>query len=105
VAKELTDRFDQVIFDSPPLAAVTDAAVLSRAVDGVELVAKSWKTSREMLARCKKQVSDIGGRILGCILNDVDLQRRVGGYSSYYYYYRRYGQYYRDDEKTTERAA
>jgi succinoglycan biosynthesis transport protein ExoP len=102
IAREFGERFDQVIFDSPPMAAVTDAAVLSQLCDGVVLVAKSFKTTRDMMMRAKKQLTDIGGRILGAVLNDVDLSRRGGSYGGYYYYYRRYGQYYREETRATE---
>src|SRR5262249_16890956 len=100
IMAELCSRFDRVLFDSPPLGAVTDATVLSTQVDGVVLVAKSARTTREMLAQTRRQLSDVKANVLGCVLNDVDLSRRENGYNYYYYYYyQRYGYYYGDADK------
>lgn len=95
VLAELCERFDRVVLDSPPLAVVTDAAILSQLCDGTVLVAKSGKTSRELLARERKMLVDIKSNILGCVLNDLDLANRTG--YGYRYYHYRYGQYYGDD--------
>src|SRR5262249_34680233 len=86
---ELSEHYDRIVLDSPPLGAVTDAAVLSTLVDGVVLVAKAQQTGREMLSRAVRQLHDVNANILGCVLNDVDLKQREYGYN-YYYYYRRY---------------
>lgn len=102
IVGELSAAFDKVIFDSPPIGAVTDALVLSQVTDGVVLVAKSHKTSREMLRRARRQLQDLNAPILGCVLNDLDLDSRRRGYGyPYYYYYKsgyyRYG-YYASEE-------
>lgn len=102
IVGELAAAFDKVIFDSPPIGAVTDALVLSQVTDGVVLVAKSHKTSREMLRRARRQLQDLNAPILGCVLNDLDLDSRRRGYGyPYYYYYKsgyyRYG-YYSSEE-------
>src|SRR4029077_11247979 len=93
----------RVIFDSPPIGAVTDPLVLSQVTDGVILVAKSYKTSRDMLRRAMRQLSDLSAHMLGCVLNDLDLEGRRKGYGyPYYYYYKsgyyRYGYYSSEDE-------
>jgi capsular exopolysaccharide synthesis family protein len=94
---EFTQRYDRVIFDSPPLGAVTDAAILARMVGGTIMVAKGGRTSKDALARAARHLAGDGSiNILGCILNDLDLTR-PGSYG--YYYYSRYGYYYREDEK------
>jgi capsular exopolysaccharide synthesis family protein len=92
----LAARFDRVIFDSPPLGLVTDAAILSRLTDGTILVAKAGQTSKESLRRTEHQFTAAGVNLLGCVLNDLDLSRQ----SRYSYYYSRYG--YSDEE--AERA-
>jgi succinoglycan biosynthesis transport protein ExoP len=95
IVSVLGEAFDHVIFDSPPVGVVTDAAILARLTDGTVLVAKAGRTSRDALARAHHQVSGDGNvNVLGCILNDLDLnkQARYGYY--YYYYYSRYGSYY-----------
>ena len=95
IVAELGQMFDRVIFDSPPVGAVTDAAILSRLTDGTVLVAKGQHTTRDSLTRAFRQVHGEGQvNVLGCILNDLDLSKR-GQYG--YYYYSRYGYYYRQE--------
>lgn len=86
---QLGERFDRVVLDSPPLGAVTDAAILGTQVDGVVLVAKSGATRREALQHARNQLVEIGANVLGTVLNDVSLVRRGYNYYSYYYYRRR----------------
>ena len=93
---ELSRRFDRVLFDSPPVAAVTDAQILAAQVDGVVLLAKAGKTSKEALGRARRQLSDVNARVVGALLNSVDLGSRGAGY--YYDYYGRYGAYYGDGD-------
>lgn len=89
---ELTERFGMVVFDSPPLVPVTDAAIIGGAVDGVILVARSGSTGREMIARAVDLLRGVNANLLGVVLNAVGVEgRRRGGY---YYYYRHYGAYY-----------
>lgn len=95
LVQEMEGRFDRVIFDSPPVAAVTDALVLAAEVDGVVLVIKSGRTPRELAVRTRHALDDVNARIFGVVLNDVDLERRGYGY---YYYYQRYGYYYGENK-------
>jgi capsular exopolysaccharide synthesis family protein len=88
---ELRQRFDHLVLDSPPLLLVTDATVLSSLVDGVVLVVENEGTTRGALLRARRILESAGGRILGAVLNKVDL-RRDGYYGQYY---RRYYYYYR----------
>jgi capsular exopolysaccharide synthesis family protein len=83
---ELRDRYDIVLFDSPPLAAVTDAAIIAPQVDGVIMIIHGQKTTREAARSSLRQLRDVGANITGGILNDVDLSSRQYGYGSYYYY-------------------
>lgn len=110
LVSELCQSFDKVIFDSPPIGAVTDPLVLSQVTDGVILVVKSHKTSRDILRRATRQLRDLGAKMLGCVLNDLDLEGRRKGYGyPYYYYYRsgyyRYGYYASDEEKEGKASA
>jgi capsular exopolysaccharide synthesis family protein len=89
VLQKLDDMFDVVIFDSPPVAAVTDAVVLSQQVDGVVLVVKSFKVGRDLVMQAKQQLEDVNANLYGVALNDFDIQRKSYGY---YYYYTYYGQ-------------
>jgi capsular exopolysaccharide synthesis family protein len=105
VIKELAERYDRLIFDSPPLNVVTDAAVLSALVDGTVLVARCERTTRDMLQRARRQLSDVNANVLGCVLNEVNLMQ--GDARSSYYYYQRYGYYYGSygDDKSDQPAS
>jgi Mrp family chromosome partitioning ATPase len=64
--------------------------VLSTLVDGVILVVRSAKTTKELIRRALRSLRDVGGRVVGVVLNGADLEGR--GYAGYqYYYYRREG--------------
>lgn len=86
--KMLADRFDHVVIDSPPVAPVTDAAVLSTRVDATILVVRALKTSKDLARRAVRSLRDVGHRTLGSVLNAVDFERREYGYYQYYYYRR-----------------
>lgn len=90
--KTLRERFDQVVVDTPPVLMVTDATVLSSVVDGVVLVTESQVTGRSALARTHRILEGAGARIIGCVLNKLDL-KNDGYYGSYY---RLYGRYYNE---------
>jgi tyrosine-protein kinase Etk/Wzc len=83
--------FDIVLIDSPPVLAVTDAAVLSTVVDGSIVVVRLGVTTREAVRRSVSQLRVVNGRILGAVLNAVDFRgpSYQGGYG--YYYERFYG--------------
>jgi succinoglycan biosynthesis transport protein ExoP len=78
--EEMARTYDQVIFDSPPLAAVADAAVLAPQVDGAILVIHGQKTSRDALRSALRQLHSVGTHLIGGVLNEVDLSARTYGY-------------------------
>lgn len=80
------ENFDFILFDTPPMAVVTDAVVLSKVADGTIVVLESGKTRRRMLPRIDKVFQEAKARILGIILNKVSM-----GSSNYHYYYSYYG--------------
>lgn len=86
IITQLSERYDRVIFDSPPLGAVSDALVLSHRVDAVILVTKYGQTRRELLRRSIEQLEAVGAPFMGCVLNNIDTS--IGAYSYSYYYYR-----------------
>jgi polysaccharide biosynthesis transport protein len=92
IFNSLKTRYDRVIFDTPPVGAVTDPVILSALVDGTVLVVKSGKTTRQIGRQAVKSLEDANGRLLGVILNDVELAKKKYGY--YYSKYYRYGSYY-----------
>ena len=91
-------QFDVVLFDTPPLLAVTDAAVLSTRVDGTVLVVRMGKTAREAVRRALLALRAVHPNILGGVLNDVDFRSGsyYGGYGYYYYAYHYYSDSHRN---------
>jgi succinoglycan biosynthesis transport protein ExoP len=88
----LSDRYDRVVLDTPPVLAVSDARVVAGRVDATLLVARVDKTDRRRLEAALDRVHSIGVRPLGVILNDVP--RGVGygyGYGNGYGYGYGYG--------------
>ena len=84
VMKELQKQADLVLFDSPPVIAVTDALVLANQVDGVVLVLDVGEVTREASKQAKVLLEKVKAKILGVILNKVDMESE--SYSYYYYY-------------------
>ncbi len=98
VVEQLSEAYDRVIFDSPPVGVVTDAAILSKLVDGTVLIVKSLQTTRDAAKHAVSVLHDIGANILGAVLNDLDLTNRKYGQHYYYYYYKKYGYYYQSED-------
>ena len=91
---DLTQHYDRILLDSPPIGVVTDAAILSKIADGTVFVVQANSTPKEAIRRSARQLADVGASVLGVILNDFELGGKGrGGYSDYYYYqyYRGYG--------------
>ncbi len=93
--EKIRENFEVVIFDSPPLLSVTDAAEIAPFLDGVVLVIKAGSTTRPAIQRSIQQLSELNVPIVGCILNDVDFEKEHYYYSPYQYYY----QYYYEGEE------
>ncbi|MYL69816.1 polysaccharide biosynthesis tyrosine autokinase [Halobacillus litoralis] len=81
--KEAKQHYDMIIFDTPPVLAVTDSQVLSNYVDGVLLVVRSKQTEKEAAAKAKEKLDQAKANVLGVVLNDQE----VTSSSNYYYYY------------------
>ena len=85
---EMRARFAYVIFDSPPVLAVTDAIVLAANVDGVVLCVHGGQTPREHVQRSAERLRQANIPVLGAILNNLDLSQYGYAYrKSYYDYY------------------
>ncbi|SEN49164.1 capsular exopolysaccharide family [Mesobacillus persicus] len=80
--KEAKESYDIIIFDTPPILAVTDAQVLANLCDGSVLVVYSGKTEMEEAAKAKELLTSAKGKLLGAVLNHKKLES-----SDYYYYY------------------
>ncbi len=86
----LGERFAHVVFDAPPLFGVSDSAVLAPQVEGVVLVLRHGRASRDAAQRAVGHLASMRARLLGVILNDVDVRAAGPGYP-YYGYYGYYG--------------
>jgi capsular exopolysaccharide synthesis family protein len=80
--EEAKEEYDVVLFDTPPVLAVTDAQILANRCDGVLLVVYSGKTEMEEASKAKDLLTAAKGKLLGMVLNHKKLQS-----SDYYYYY------------------
>jgi polysaccharide biosynthesis transport protein len=81
--------FDVVLFDSAPILGTSDASILSTFVDSSIIVVRHRHFPRSVLRRAKKAIEDIEGRVLGVVLNNVDVR-----YDQNYRYYTSYSRYY-----------
>ncbi|MGX4668307.1 CpsD/CapB family tyrosine-protein kinase [Cerasibacillus sp. JNUCC 74] len=80
--EELKASYDLIIFDTPPVLAVTDAQVLANIVDGTLLVVRSKHTEIEGAQKAVESLRPAKAKLLGTVLND-----RIKKQSNYYYYY------------------
>lgn len=91
--KTLQKHFTHVVVDSPPITSFTDGVLIASMVDGVILVVHSGKSSRQVVRRAKQLLQDVGAKIFGVVLNNVNLRSQDN-----YYYYQSY--YHRDSYNT-----
>mgnify|MGYP001560043166 FL=1 len=81
-------QFSTIIFDTPPITLVTDAAVLSSIATGVVLVAGN-RATKELLSKAKELLQNVNAKIFGIILNNIAPSEDIYSYPKYYY-----GKYY-----------
>lgn len=79
---ELEEKFDLIIFDMPPVVAVTDAQVMASKVDGTIFVIPKGLTSKEMVLKSKDLLEKVHANVIGAIFNRVKLSG-----DNYYSYY------------------
>lgn len=84
--KELSEHYDHILIDSPPLMNVTDPVILSTLVDGVILVVHGGKSNKNVIRRTRQELINVGAKIFGVVLNNVDMKHA----DEYDYYYNRY---------------
>ncbi len=86
----VSERFDLILIDSPPVLATSDACAVAHHVDGVLLVVDSGRTSDVALRRAKERIEGVRGRIIGAVLNRFDAaahgysRRHYDTYDAYY---------------------
>ncbi len=92
--REAKAEYHFVVVDSPPLLNVTDSRILATLVEGVVLVVKAGTTPRELVQRAQVCARDVGGNLIGVVLNNLD----VHAGDEYYYRYASYD-YYSSEER------
>lgn len=97
--QDVKQRFDLVLVDSPPILGVSDASVLASEVDLTMIVIQHRKLPRNMLLRVKHAVENVGGNVIGVVLNNVDVRS-----DSQYQYYTSYYTYYAPSEAQVEHS-
>jgi succinoglycan biosynthesis transport protein ExoP len=101
--KELTVAFrkvyDWVLIDTPPILAMADTPIICRFADGLVLVVAAEATSRPAVLRAVDAIASVGGKVVGAVLNKVDLKRNS------YYYSHYYGEYYQSYYSEARAAA
>ena len=87
--QDVKQRFDLILVDSPPILGVSDASVLASEVDLTMIVVQHRKLPRNMLMRVKQSIENVGGQVIGVVLNNVDVRSdsQYQYYTSYYTYY------------------
>ncbi len=104
ILKKIRSEFDYIIIDTPPLGSVIDAAVAAKQCDGTMLVIENNAVSYKFVQKVKEQLDMAGCRILGAVLNKVDMNSK--GYYGHYgrYYGKYYGKYYGNYGKENAKA-
>ncbi len=97
VRDSLAYMADIVIYDTPPIAVVTDAIILGAKLDGTLIVVRLGVTSREAAKRTRELLRTSRSKVLGVVVNNV---MRRAGYGNYYYYY-----YYGNSENENDSAS
>lgn len=88
--------YSYIIFDTPPILGLADAAIASTQTDGVIMVVRSGQTPKEAAQQAKKILESVNAKVLGVVLNAINEPNMKYGYYSYYQYYY---QNYTSDEK------
>jgi len=98
--QQVRGGFDMVFFDSPPILGVSDASVIASSVDLTLVVVQHRRFPRAMLQRVKQGLTNVGARIVGCVLNNTDIR-----HDEYYEYYTSYYQYYSPMQSTNRKPS
>ncbi|NQT27570.1 polysaccharide biosynthesis tyrosine autokinase [candidate division KSB1 bacterium] len=96
---EANEQFDIILLDTPPVIAVTDAAILSRKVDGAVLVLRSGQTVRDIIVRSRAFLEKVNAKLLGVLVNGLQVNNMYG---SYYHYYENYYAHDGKDKKKSK---
>ncbi len=90
----LKTKYDVVLIDTPPLVGISDSSIISKEADGAVIVVQYRKYPREMLAKARQTVESLGVKVVGAVLNNINVMRD----DYYYYYHSYYSDYYRSTQ-------
>jgi Mrp family chromosome partitioning ATPase len=90
--KTLQKHFTHIVVDSPPITSFTDGVLIASMVDGVILVVHANVTSRQAVRRSRQLLLDIGAKLFGVVLNNVDIRSQDNYYYQSYYHRNSYRQ-------------
>jgi len=99
--KDLSERYDRVIIDSPPVLPVTDAQILAAISDVTVLVLRADKSTRKSSRLARDGLLNVGAHLLGVVVNNASKKGRYGYYSEYGYYQGNYVLKGRNQKKTS----
>ena len=85
--ESIKQHYDYILIDTPPIISMSDAAIAAKQCDGAILVIESEAVSRRDAMKAKEQLTKSGCKILGAVLNKVDMKKEkyYSKYSSYFY--------------------
>ena len=101
----MREHFTYVVIDTPPVLELSDALAASPHADGVILVARGGKTPRKSVQRAADSLAQVGAKLLGVLVNDVDVDKGGYGYYQGYGYTRGYFDRYHQDSDSKKRSA
>ncbi len=90
----LKSKYDVVLIDTPPLVGISDSSIIAKEADGCIIVVQYRKYPREMLAKARQMIDSLGVKVVGAVLNNINVMRD----DYYYYYHSYYSDYYRSTQ-------
>ena len=88
IVSQLSEKYDYVIYDTPPCLSMTDSSLVGRYMDAAIMVVKSNSTHRKIVLKAKNNLENAGVSLAGSILNQYKISSDI---FNYYYYYSHYG--------------
>lgn len=90
----LKSKYDVVLIDTPPLVGISDSSIIAKETDGAIIVVQYRKYPREMLSKARQMIESLGVKVVGAVLNNINVMRD----DYYYYYHSYYSDYYRSSQ-------
>ena len=82
---DVSNSYDQIIFDTPPIIGIADSKIIGKAIDGFLFVVRPGVADYGSASAAKKMLDTTGQKVIGVIVNGADMRREPYHYSSYYY--------------------